>query len=131
MAYPTDSEIAQATPEEAAALVHTHIFAHERKGSRWYDKEGRITKAPQYLTSPAAQFELLDRFGLVVGKAREGDELFKSERQWFSGRLGEFFIASATPGAAVCKATLIAGAPKQHTGEQAKQEEEEPDATQE
>lgn len=128
MAYPTDTEISQATPEEAAALVHTHIFANEKKGARWHDKEGRVTKAPLYLTDHTAMLDLLDRFALIVGHSREGDELFKPERQWFSGRLGEFFITSASPGAAVCKATLVAHAMKQKPAIKA---EEEPDDAEE
>ena len=72
--------------------------------------------------------DLLDRFRLVMGKARPADPHYNPAKEWFCGRLGEFFIIAATPGGAVCKAALIAQlgqmAPKEEPVEEADGEEQ-------
>ena len=108
MPFPTRKEIQEATPEQASAMIHEHIFGNSKAGARWKDKEGRLTKAPAYHNSEVAMVDLLDRFRLVMGKARPADPHYNPAKEWFCGRLGEFFIIAATPGGAVCKAALIA-----------------------
>ena len=128
MPFPTREEIQSATPEQAAAMIHEHVFGHSQHGSRWKDKEGRVVKAPAYHNSETAMVDLLDRFRLFMGKARPVDPQYNPNKEWSCGRLGEFFIVAATPGAAVCKATLIALAEQQpaEVAEQADDEEAQP-----
>ena len=108
MPFPTRKEIQEATPEQASAMIHEHVFGNTKAGARWKDREGRLTKAPAYHNSEVAMVDLLDRFRLVMGKARPADPHYNPAKEWFCGRLGEFFIIAATPGGAVCKGTLIA-----------------------
>ena len=108
MPFPTRKKIQEATPEQASAMIHEHVFGNTKAGARWKDKEGRLTKAPAYHNSEVAMVDLLDRFRLVMGKARPADPHYNPAKEWFCGRLGEFFIIAATPGGATCKATLIA-----------------------
>ena len=124
MPFPTRKEIQEATPEQASAMIHEHVFGNTKAGARWKDREGRLTKAPAYHNSEVAMVDLLDRFRLVMGKARPADPHYNPAKEWFCGRLGEFFIIAATPGGATCKATLIAqlGQPKD---DEAGDEEEE------
>ena len=124
MPFPTRKEIQEATPEQASAMIHEHVFGNTKAGARWKDKEGRLTKAPAYHNSEVAMVDLLDRFRLVMGKARPADPHYNPAKEWFCGRLGEFFIIAATPGGAACKAALIAqlGQPKD---DEAGDEEEE------
>ena len=124
MPFPTRKEIQEATPEQASAMIHEHVFGNTKAGARWKDREGRLTKAPAYHNSEVAMVDLLDRFRLVMGKARPVDSCYNPAKEWFCGRLGEFFIIAATPGGATCKATLIAqlGQPKD---DEAGDEEEE------
>ena len=124
MPFPTRKEIQEATPEQASAFIHEHVFGNTKAGARWKDREGRLTKAPAYHNSEVAMVDLLDRFRLVMGKARPADPHYNPAKEWFCGRLGVFFIIAATPGGAACKATLIAqlGQPKD---DEAGDEEEE------
>ena len=124
MPFPTRKEIQEATPEQASAMIHEHVFGNTKAGARWKDREGRLTKAPAYHNSEVAMVDLLDRFRLVMGKARPADPHYNPAKEWFCGRLGEFFIIAATPGGAACKAALIAqlGQPKD---DEAGDEEEE------
>ena len=124
MPFPTRKEIQEATPEQASAMIHEHVFGNTKAGARWKDREGRLTKAPAYHNSEVAMVDLLDRFRLVMGKARPADPHYNPAKEWFCGRLGEFFIIAATPGGATCKAALIAqlGQPKD---DEAGDEEEE------
>lgn len=122
MPFPTREAIQAATPEEAAAMIHEHAFGNTKAGARWKDKEGRLTKAPAYHTSAEAQVDLLDRFRLVMGKARPADPHYNPSKEWMCGRLGEFFIIAATPGGAVCKGTLIAMSGQMHGATPAEEE---------
>lgn len=123
MPFPTREEIQAATPEQAAAFIHEHAFGNTKSGARWKDKEGRLTKAPAYHNSEVAMVDLLDRFRLVMGKARPVDPHYNPNKEWFCGRLGEFFIVAATPGGATCKATLIAMAEQMAPKEEPVEEE--------
>ena len=60
MPFPTRKEIQEATPEQASAMIHEHIFGNTKAGAHWKDKEGRLTKAPAYHNSEVAMVDLLD-----------------------------------------------------------------------
>lgn len=125
MSFPTQAEIQAATPEQASALVHQHLFGFTQTGTRWKDAQGRVVKAPHYHDTEAAMVELLDRLRLTLGKSSPDDPLHNPSKPWFAGKLGKFFIVAATPGAAVCKAALISQLEQPKDDEVAEADEEE------